>query len=306
MEEACGAVLAAARSAGYSERSVHHVEGSFDWGVLHHDAASLSLFAERKVLDVRVPVKRLDRQASDGLRAWLDDHAAQPEPDAILLLRTQRLDGNRRNSAWFKAFDKAGVIVQLWPIAPHEFPRWLGGRMRSHGLEATPEALAYLADRVEGNLLSAVQEIHKLGLLALPQPLELEALAAALEDSSRFTSFDLLDAMMTGDAGRVRHIFAVLRDEGVSLFAILGALSAQMRGVLAGNRRLPPAKQRLIADFARRIRQPAAVLAECAVIDQQGKGQREGDAWVSLERLVLRLAGVRQVSLPTEDERLLS
>ncbi len=301
VEECCDSLIHAARRQGYTERSIHHVEPGFKWGNLHHDAASMSLFAERKLLDVRVPVKKFDREASEALREWADTCGGQT--DHILLLRTGRLDGRQRQSAWFKALDKAGVVTLVWPVSAGQLPRWLQARCRNMNLELTSEALDFLAQRVEGNLLAAAQELEKLNLLDLPAPISLEAVVAALEDASRYTTFDLLDAVMAANPEQAARILASIREESVSPFSILYALASQLRR--GSGRGLPRDRQRLIETFMSRIKDPAPVLAECAVIDQQGKGQLPGDAWVSLENLLLRLAGLRSLPLPSQDQKLL-
>lgn len=302
VEEACDAIIKAARAAGYTERSIHHVETGFHWHNLTNDAASMSLFAERKVLDVRIPAKKFDREASEVLREWAASAADAAETDNILLLRTARLEPRQRNSAWFKALDQAGVTLLIWPMSAAQLPRWLQARARGAGIDMQREAVQYLADRVEGNLLAAAQEVDKLALMQLPQPISLDDLVACLEDASRYNSFDLLDAMMAGQPAKVQKIVKALREEGVALFAILGALTSQLRR-MSNPKGLPPARQRLLKQFAERIQEPGPVLAECAVIDQQGKGQLLGDAWISLENLMLRLAGVKRMPLPSQDQR---
>ncbi len=302
VEEACDAVIRAASDQGFTERSVHHADAGFHWHHLSNDAASMSLFAERKLLDVRVPVKKFDREASDFLRAWVDSVGDTPELDNVMLLRTARLEPRQRNSAWFKALDKVGAVTLIWPLSAAQLPRWLTQRAKAAGLQLQADAVQYLCDRVEGNLLAAAQEVEKLVLLDLPQPVGLDDVVASLEDAARFNSFDLLDAMMAGDPAKVARIMRALREEGVALFAILGALTSQLRRIGAP-RGLPPARQRLLQQFAQRIKDPGMVLAECAVIDQQGKGQLLGDAWLSLENLLLRLSGVRSMPLPSQDQR---
>ena len=305
VEESCDAIIAAARAAGYTERSVHYVEQGFKWSDLTHDAASMSLFAERKILDVRIPQNKFDREGSEALREWAATLEDVGDPETILLLRSTRLEPRQRSSAWFKALDKVGAITLVWPMGPGELPRWLQDRLRARGLDAERDAVQYLADRVEGNLLAAAQEIEKLTLLGLPQPITAETLAQALEDASHYTSFDLVDAACGAQPERVVKILSGLREEGVSLFAILGALTSQLRRA-GDSRGLPPQRRRLMAQFSERIPDVSPVLAECAVIDQQGKGQLRGDAWISLEQLFLRLAAVRTLPLPSQDQKHLS
>lgn len=294
VQEAADAVLEAARRAGFSERTVLHAEGSFDWQTVLAEGASLSLFAEKKILDVRNPSGGFDKGASEVLRAYCERLSA----DNLLLLRSARIDGRQKSSAWFKALDAAGVVVQIWPIGLAELPRWLKGRLDRAGLALTAEALTCLAERVEGNLLAAVQEVEKLKLGNLPQPITAEAVAASLEDSAHYDVFELLDATMNGEAARIPRMVRGLRAEGVALFAILGALTNQLRQIAEG--RLPPFKRRTGEALVRRLGSSAAidrVLAQCALVDQQGKGQLLGDAWLSLEDLLLRLAGTRLPSL---------
>ena len=137
VQEACDAVLAAAREQGYTERSILHAEAGFNWNDVLQDASSLSLFADRRVVDVRVPGGTFDRDASEALRT----SAAHPPADTLLLVRTVRLDPRQRQSAWFKALDTLGVVVLVWPIGPAELPRWLEGRLRAAELRLDRAAL---------------------------------------------------------------------------------------------------------------------------------------------------------------------
>ncbi|MEZ5559445.1 MAG: DNA polymerase III subunit delta [Pseudomonadales bacterium] len=291
VEEACDAVLRAARSQGYGERSVLHAEGGFNWNDVRQDAASLSLFAERRLIDLRVPSGKFDRDASEVLRAY----AQAPMPDTVLLIRTVRLEARVRSSAWFKALDRVGVVVLVWPVGPAELPRWLGARLRAANLRLTQDALAVLAERLEGNLLAAVQEIERLRLAGLPEPVSAEALLGELEDAAHYDAFALVDALLAGDAARITRMLRSLSEEGVSLFALLGAVTAQLRRAHAGDK-LPPQRQRLLSGFLRRIERRGlgmdAILAQAALIDAEGKGQLRGDAWLSFEDLLLRLCDV--------------
>ena len=302
VNEACDSVVAAAREQGFSERSVHHVESGFSWHDLSHDAASLSLFAERKILDLRISATRFDKQASEALRAWTRGDSGNA--DVILLIRTERLQARQRSSAWFKAIEKVGAVVLIWPLSGEGMHQWLAERLARRSLELTPDALAYLGERVEGNLLAAVQEVEKLALQDLEQPIELSALQQFLEDTSRFSSFDLIDAAMAGQSARSSHMLRSLRDEGVSVFAILGALTRRLRR-LGQTQGLPPARARTLEAFARRVPSALSLLAECALIDEQGKGERLGDPWVSLEQLMLFMAETPGQRPPSRYQRAL-
>jgi len=288
VSEACDSILQQARSEGFTERSLHHVESGFKWHDLTHDAASMSLFAQRKVIDLRIPPAKFDKEGAQILTAWCADPDANP--DTLLLIRTERLQPRQRSSAWFKAIEAAGVVVLIWPLGPRELPGWLDERLRSRGLELERDALIALCERVEGNLLAAAQEVEKLGLQDLSQPISEDTLLQCLEDTARFNSFDLIDAAMSGQGARVTKIMASLREDRGSLFAILGALTSQLRR-LGQTKGLPPARARTMEAFAQRGPSPRALLAECALLDEQGKGQRLGEAWLGLEQLLLSMAG---------------
>lgn len=293
LQEACDAVVEAARGAGFGERSVLHAERGFEWNDLLQDAASMSLFAERRIIDLRVAAGGFDRAASEALRRY----AQAPPDDTLLLIRAPRLDGKQQKSAWFRALEQAGVVVQVWPLTPHELPRWLAGRLRSAGLTLEDDALERLAERVEGNLLAAVQEIEKLKLAGLETPVSAPALMEVLEDAARFESFDLVDGTLAGDGRRVARVLATLREEGVAVQAVLGALTWQLRQIADGGY-LPASRQRLVGGFLERIGGAGAVdaiLAECALVDAQSKGQLAGEPWESLELLLLRLCGVKSL-----------
>ena len=306
VQEACDAIMATARQQGFSEREVMYAERGFQWAELVHSAASMSLFAERKILDVRVPDAKVDKDASAILR----DYAKDPAPDTLLLLRCGRLAPAQRKSAWFKALDAAGAVVLIWNIGINELPRWLQGRLRQSELSLTPDALTYFVERVEGNLLAAVQEIAKLNLSQLASPIDLTSLMSVLEDASHYDVFELLDAMLMGDGKRLSRMLHGLQAEGVAVFAIMGAFTSQLRAMLAGGYIPgPPQRQKLVDRFMRRHDAASikAALAEIALIDAQGKGVLLGSEWQSLERLCLRLAAdpkTASLALPTlEDQK---
>jgi DNA polymerase III subunit delta len=291
VQEACDAIIAAARAKGFAERELIQVEPGFQWHELAQQSRTMSLFSEQRLLDVRVPAKRFDKDASEVLRAYLD----APPRDTILLLRTERLDSRQRSAAWFKAIDSVGATILVWPIEPRDLPGWLAQRCRAIGLKLEPDALEFLASSVEGNLLAAVQEIEKLKLQGLQEPVTLEALTRAVTDAAHYDAFDLVDAALGAQPQRVRHVMWVLAAEGVAALMVLGALTVQLRRLLSGDTRgLPQQRERVMRAARSRlgIHDLEALLQLALVVDQQAKGAARGDPWQTLERLALRLAGV--------------
>lgn len=291
VQEACDAVIATARKNGFEERELIQADADFDWNELTAHANTMSLFTQRRLLDVRVSPKGLGKEAGEVLLALLDS----PSADTLLLLRTERLEGSKRNSAWFKRIEAVGTVVLIWPVAPKEMPGWLAERAKRVGLEFDRDALGYLANSVEGNLLAAAQEIEKLALAGMPQPVTLAALMSAVGDAAHYDAFDLVDAALDAQPHRVRHIVWVLRAEGVQVLAILGSLTSQLRRLLNDDiRGLPPQKERAMRSAGKRLKTAdiEAMLALAARVDQQVKGVAIGDPWLTLECIALRIAGV--------------
>jgi DNA polymerase-3 subunit delta len=291
VQEACDAIIAAARGHGFEERELIQADADFDWNELTAHANTMSLFTQRRLLDVRVAPKSLDKEAGEVLLALLDN----PSPDTLLLLRTERLEAAKRNSAWFKRIEAVGTAVLVWPVAPKEMPGWLAQRAKRAGLELDRDALGYLANSVEGNLLAAAQEIEKLALAGLPQPVTLAALTSAITDAAHYDAFDLVDAALDAEPQRVRHIVWVLRAEGVQVLAVLGSLTSQLRRLINDDSRgLPQPKERAMRAARKRLatHDLEGMLALAACVDQQVKGMALGDPWSTLECIALRMAGI--------------
>ena len=299
VEEACDAIMAAAKASGFDERTLFEAAPRAPWHDLFADAANLSLFASKRLLDVRIAARGLDRAGSDAIRRYLD----KPLTDTLLICRAVGLEWRQRSAAWYKAIDKAGVVVPIWPISARELPRWLDGRCRTAGLMLDQDALAALADRVEGNLLAARQEIDKLKLLGRQGAIRAEDVENDIGDSSRFDTFQLIDAAFAGNGARARKMLGALRQEGVAVFMIMGALVNQLRRARqladGGNPRLPRNRQQLVAAAVRRLGTSRIdeLIADCALLDLQAKGMLRGDAWQSLERILLTVAGVVEPAL---------
>ena len=300
VQEACDQILKCAKDQGFQERKIFEPGTDGNWDSLREEGASLSLFASKRIIDVRLSANKLDKDASVFLREW----CVSPPEDVLLLIRTERLLPRQRKSAWFKSLDSIGGIILVWPIGQRDLPRWLSARLRSNDLQIGKEGLSYLAERVEGNLLSAAQLIEKMVLSKMQGEVSLDQLYEVIEDSSRFGAFDLVNATMAGESERLSHILSVLKEEGVSFFAILGALASQIRRVGGNLQGLPEAQKKVIGQFASRVGDLDFVLSEIALLDLQAKGGvRGGSEWIGLERLLLRLSGLSQINLMSEDRR---
>ena len=306
VEESCAAIVRAAAERGFTERKVVDEGNATDWEAIQAEAANRSLFAEHRVLDLRIPPRGFDRKASDALRRYV----ANPFDDVLTLIRTGRLEARQRSAAWFKAIDAAGAVLLVWPLTARELPGWLTSRCRAAGIELTRDAIALLAERVEGNLLAGAQEIEKLKLAGVKSPVDAETLRAAVEDASHFNTFELIDAAFDGHPRRVRKMVRVLRQEGAPVFMILGAVNSQLRNALrhASGVRVYVPRQRIRSLNGLRDRLGIAglehALSECALLDMQAKGALRGDAWQSLERILVALAGGRARTLAKEAEYL--
>lgn len=294
-DEALDALRAAARARGFDERHRFSADTGIDWNALRNEAQSLSLFGGRRILEVILLDKRPDKAGSAILRELLEQSPA----DTLLLIRCSRLDRRRDwNSAWVKAVESAGAVMEVWPVEGKQLHHWLRDRLASRELSIDEDALELLIQRSEGNLLAAAQEIDKLALIVDDKRVTAAAVQQAVGDSSRYTPFDLGDALSAGDASRAMRILHTLRAEGVEAPVVLWALTREIRllDTLATGGpppRLPPARLRALQAQASRLppRQIHRALALAIRTDQTIKGMEPGDPWLHLAGLVMRLAG---------------
>ena len=301
-EEAADAVRAAARTRGYTDREVFFAERSFDWKRLTLAAASLSLFASKRILDLRLPTGKPGVEGGEALSAY----AQAPAPDTVLLVISPKLE--RGGGRWAEALEHAGVVVQSWPLEARELPAWIERRMRARGLVPTPEVAAFIAARVEGNLLAATQEIEKLRLLQGEGAVDIAAAEAAVADSARYDAFKLVDAALAGNGARVAHILEGLRQEGTEPPVILGALNYALRELAtkawqieAGSSAAEvlasgwPQRRPLIQQALKRghARDWQRLLQRAARADRVLKGQAPGRVWDELLNLTEGLAGLQ-------------
>ncbi|WXL26662.1 DNA polymerase III subunit delta [Ectopseudomonas mendocina] len=309
-QEATDAVRNAARQQGYSERQVFNADNSFDWGNLLQAGASLSLFAEKRILELRIP----NGKPGDKGAAALLEYLARPAEDTVLLISLPKLDGSTQKTKWAKALidGQDSQFVQIWPVEVAQLPQWIRQRLASAGLNATAEAVDMIAVRVEGNLLAAAQEIEKLKLLAEGTQVDVDTVQAAVADSARFDVFGLIDAALNGEAAHALRILEGLRGEGVEPPVILWALAREIR-LLAGiaqqfaqgiplekafSSARPPVwdkRRPLVSKALQRLSAArwSALLQDAQHIDAQIKGQAPGDPWSGLSMLTLNLCGQR-------------
>lgn len=303
-QEACDAIRAAARAAGCSEREVHHVEGGFDWDAFVQSGDAMSLFAERKLIELRL---RGGKPGEEGAKA-LAAYCARPSPDNVLLISAGKIERETRNAKWYKAVDEVGGIVTVWPLERRDLPGWAARRMQARGLAPTPEAVNLLVERVEGNLLACMQEIEKLLLWRGVGPVTAEDIISTVADSARYDIYGLTDAALEGDLARVARMIAGLRAEGEEPTLTLWALVRDIR-LLATMAQALKQGQNLEAVFAAHKvwdkRKPPlraglnrhspaawrAMLRRAAQVDGVIKGARPGNAWDELLQLALWMGG---------------
>lgn len=297
--EAQDAIRARARELGHVDREILQVDAGFDWSRLAAASGNLSLFGERRLLELRLPTAR---PGQEGGRA-IAGYCKAPPPDTVLLITTGRLDRSAGKSAWVNAIDKAGVLVQVWPLGGRDLAGWLRQRMQGAGLDPSAEAVQLLVERSEGNLLAAAQEIDKLRLLLGSGPVSTEAVRGAVADSARYDVFDLGDAVLQGDVRRTLRVLQGLREEGEEPTLVLWSLSRDVRAVCllrAGVRedevlrslKVFGPRQALVRAASRRgsAWDWAMLLHRCARVDRIIKGAESGNAWQALRELGVAIA----------------
>lgn len=302
LQECCDQIRQAAKEQGFVERELLQVERGFDWSSLQQVAAP-SLFATQKIIDLRLRTGKPGREGSKVLTEW----AAAPDPSIILLVSYEQWDASSRKSKWAKALEKAGQRVDIWPVKAQELPGWLTQRMRQHGMQPQPEVLDLLADRLEGNLLAAGQEIDRLALLKGAGTVTVDDVMQSVADSSRFDAFALAEHMLSGNLREGLRVAAGLHRMDTPLPMVLGALTRELRiteafrmAMRGGEnesavfRRLNVwrNRQHAIRAAARRLntRSLFGAFKTLSLIDRQSKGRAAGDPWQSLDTLLMQLA----------------
>lgn len=306
VQEASDTIRNAARKAGFVQREVFHADAQFQWQDMLLSANSLGLFAEKKLLELRLSSTKIN----DSGRKVLEQYSSSAQQDNVLLLIAPKLDGAAKKTSWFKALDRVAVVVTIWPIPAAQFPRWIERRLRQAGLRADSQAIETLASRVEGNLLAAVQEIEKLKLLCDGDLVDYATMAEVVADSARYNVFGLLDTAMAGRAHHASNTVLGLKSEGTEPAIILWALARELRTLIKiksateqGQALAAAAKRNGVFDKRLSIvrasierltmTQLELLLRRCVQVDKSIKGLDKSDPWATILDIVLALAGVQ-------------
>jgi DNA polymerase-3 subunit delta len=302
VDEACTRIRAAARAQGYDERQSYQSETGFDWKGWMAGFDSLSLFSSRRLIELRLPTGKPGLEGGKTLDAW----AGNPPADTLLLVTMPKPDKDNSKSKWLAALDGAGVHLQTAPPPIERLPDWIGERLARHGLKTDRETLAWLAARVEGNLLAAHQEIEKLALLLPPGEMDRSTVRGAVTDVARYDPADLSDAFLKGDSARYCRVLDGLQAEGEALVLVLAFLGGEIRtlyrlaaGIARGERlpalmqaaRVWDSRQGLVERALQRasLKKLAWAMRALSRLDRAAKGLLREDAWDELKQLGLAL-----------------
>ena len=307
VQESCDRIRAHLRGQGF-ERELFHVEGQFKWDDVLHSANSMGLFAEQKLREVRIPNGKPGDSGAKGLAARI----GLLTPDTRALVVLPRLDRSGQNSKWFKGLEKAGLVVQIFPVDRSRLPRWVRGRFKEAGLSPSREAVDALVDRVEGNQLAAVQEIERIRLISNNTEISAEEVVNSVADAARFDVFMLIDAALAQDAPRVVKVSDGLRAEGAAPIVVLAMVAREVRMLLAmtdqkraggdigklmrAYRVFPkrkPIVERCVA--ARTYQEILGLMPLLVNADRMAKGMTAGDPWTCIREILLSIAGVNVV-----------
>lgn len=319
LQEAADAIRAAARAAGHSERSVYTVQGAhFDWSSVLAAGGSFSLFADKKLVEIRIPSGKPGKDGSAAIQQ-LAENAAQDD-STLTIITLPRLDAATKKGAWFGALDANGVTIQIDPIERVALPQWIAQRLarqnqRVASGEAGQRTLQFFADRVEGNLLAAHQEIQKLGLLQPEGELSFEVVEQAVLNVARYDVFKLSEAVLSGNLPRAMRMMDGLQAEGTAEVLVHWTLSEDIRNLkrakdaLASGQPLPMVlrslriwgnKERLFERVVPRLSANAAVrlLHSAHVVDGIVKGlpadNWPSDSWQALRKLAVDMVTTLQ------------
>ncbi len=312
--EAANEIRQACQNQGILNRSVFNVDHHFNWDDLLLEANSMSLFAENKLIELRFTSSTINKNASDALLEYLQ-HKSDND---VLLVTLPAITAKVMNSPWYKAFDNEGITLRIWPVDKEKLPQWLQQRGIQQDIKLDRDAAVLLADRIEGNLLAAKQEIDKLQILFYGKSVTVDDIETSVANNSRFNVFTLIDSMLAQKAIDSLRALKGLEGEGTHPIQINSLLTQKIHQLLtlkqhtedglsidsAISKVYLQAKQKNLIKYLLprlRITQLEALLAHCATVDHIIKGMKQGNPWIELQAIILSLAGT---SLSTNRYRL--
>lgn len=301
--EAADAVRLAAKNSGYENRELLTVDAHFSWQDFMQAANAMSIFSDKKIIDLRLPSGKPGMEGSKALVSYCE----RPPEDTLLLITAAKLEKNATKSKWVTTLERHGVIIQVWPLEGNDLVQWIQQRMQSKGLSANKQGQGLIASRVEGNLLAANQEIEKLYVLYGSATLTTQQIEEVVVDASRYDVFNLVNAALSGRVERVNKILLGVRHEGIAAPIVLWALTREIRSLIsiqqqlqAGQPRNTVFKQHQVWDKRQKLVSHALskltrqnllnALLLAAKTDRQIKGEQTGDSWESLLEISLMLA----------------
>ncbi len=315
MQEAADVVRAYFREAGFIEREVFDVDKNFNWEDFAHEVNNLSLFAAQKILELRLTSAKLEEAGKTALQTFIQE----PNPDLVVLISSPRLDASTLKTKWCKAIEAKSTIVQIWPVNRENLGPWLEKRLIAAGIQPDSEAIGLLMDKVEGNLLAAMQEIEKLKLLAnvdVGQPIQLDGktVMQVVADSARFNAYHMVDAALSGEAARAQRMLAGLRSEGTFPLVILSALTRELRNLLPMIEKRDQGqaiagivqaahvwfnRKQAVSSALRRLNTTDIwqLLEQARRVDQSIKGMSLADPWVEISQMLLTISGHRVATM---------
>lgn len=302
--ETCNQLRAAATAAGYSNRRVCHIETNSDWQEILADANSLSLFADKNLLELRFATAKPNAKALAALNSYM----AQPNPDTVLLLSSPKLDANFQKSKGYTTLEKTLQTITLWPVNAEELPRWLSGRLEAEGYRIDADALSLLCTNVEGNLLAAQQQLLQLTLACEGNDISLALVSEVIANDARFDVYETVDKALNGATNASLHALDGLRDEGLQPANISWVIAREIQTLISirhnaktlgpdgalRQARIWKRREPIMRAALKRLKMSDlnACLHMAQQLDTVAKGQAQGNAWNIMATLFMRIGGI--------------
>jgi len=226
VEEALDQIRSRAKEEGYQERLRFTVETGFDWNQLLEHSQAMSLFAEKQLIELRIPTGKPGDAGAKALTQYVENPLSS---DTSLIIISGGIEKRSQGTKWFKAIEDASLVIECPVIGSDRLPDWISQRLSAQGLKYETDAVEQLSHFVEGNLLAAAQEINLLALLYPGETVTTEIIEHVIADHARFNVYNLADACLAGKVPRVARILQSLKQEQIQPVLILWALARDAR-----------------------------------------------------------------------------